>query len=220
MPKTPFDKKQVIADWITHFPYFGKYKPMWLLRRVGPVVFGIHLHQGSNKDKYLAVSHYHPLVMDFPTISLGGYRSVRNSGGAEWSCDMGGHNRSFSDISDSLVRESLYPLDAERISYDGFMDNIFEKYTGNKVYAYAITYSLHALICTGALIGRDTKNLIEKSIQLYQSVDIIPDNFSTIEAWTEDLHKCLKDLPALQAIVDKNIVDLKLTKSLLVILCN
>lgn len=53
--RTPRFKTQCTKDWLTVFPEFGKYKPMWLMRRIGPIVMGIcldHMSIGAYRCRF------------------------------------------------------------------------------------------------------------------------------------------------------------------------
>lgn len=62
--------KRITADWVSVFPDFDVYRPLWLMRRMGPVVQGIILDRTRSGDEYVPTSHVHALTHDFPTISL------------------------------------------------------------------------------------------------------------------------------------------------------
>ena len=68
------EKRQITADWQKLFPEFGPYKPMWLLRRWGPLVAGVHLE--TTTENYRILCHLHNLLRPFPTISLSHYRRI------------------------------------------------------------------------------------------------------------------------------------------------
>jgi hypothetical protein len=63
-------KNQIAQDWLDKFPELGIYKPMWLLRRVGPLLVGICLNRDSGNDAYTPIFHVHNLGKSFPTVSL------------------------------------------------------------------------------------------------------------------------------------------------------
>lgn len=70
------EKRKITADWQALFPEFGPYKPMWLLRRWGPLVAGVHLDCRS--DNYRPLCHLHNLLRPSPVVSLSHYRRVPN----------------------------------------------------------------------------------------------------------------------------------------------
>jgi len=70
MKLTAAVKNQITHDWLSHFPELGIFKPMWLMRRTGPLVVGICLNRDSGNDGYTPIFHVHNLGKPFPTVSL------------------------------------------------------------------------------------------------------------------------------------------------------
>lgn len=70
MKLTSSVKAQITNDWVSLFPSLGVYKPMWLLRRVGPLVAGICLDRDSSNDAYRPTFHVHSLAQPSPTVTL------------------------------------------------------------------------------------------------------------------------------------------------------
>jgi hypothetical protein len=64
------EKTRITNDWLSAFPDYKKYKPMWLIKRNGPFLFGINLELHSGKWDYQPVFHMHNLMVDFPHISI------------------------------------------------------------------------------------------------------------------------------------------------------
>ena len=67
---TPTAKRKITEDWNRRFPEMGFYKPLHLLRRVGPLLIGILLERDSTNDCYLPTFHVHNLGNIFPVITL------------------------------------------------------------------------------------------------------------------------------------------------------
>lgn len=60
----------ITKDWAAAFPSLGRYKPRWLLRRVGPLLQGILLERTGSGDVYVPTFHVHCLATPFPVVSL------------------------------------------------------------------------------------------------------------------------------------------------------
>jgi hypothetical protein len=75
MKLTPALKKTITNDWRALAAQFATYKPMWLARRIGPLVQGICLDRDSSNAAYLPTLHVHCLCCPFP---------VRQGGLARW----------------------------------------------------------------------------------------------------------------------------------------
>jgi hypothetical protein len=63
-------KKEITSDWGKLFPSLGVYKPMWLLKRHGPLLMGIVLDRTRSNEVYLPKFHVHNLLTPSPAILL------------------------------------------------------------------------------------------------------------------------------------------------------
>jgi hypothetical protein len=58
---TPPLKRQITHAWNERFPQMGVFEPMWLMRRIGPVVQGICLNRSSTGTDYIPITHIYDL---------------------------------------------------------------------------------------------------------------------------------------------------------------
>lgn len=73
--------RQVTVDWARVFDGFDIWRPLQLLRRVGPVLQGITLDRSTLGDAYCPTAHVHALTRPFPVVSLTlGQRLASGSG--------------------------------------------------------------------------------------------------------------------------------------------
>lgn len=79
---TTADKRRLTAEWAREFPELAAWRPLRLLRRVGPVVQGLTLDVASGGD-YLPTAHVHALTREFPTISMTLPTVLRTPGGGQ-----------------------------------------------------------------------------------------------------------------------------------------
>jgi hypothetical protein len=63
-------RKSITLDWLSYFPFLGEYKPMQIIRVVGPLAVGLCLNEDSTQSKYLPTFFIHFLFKPFPVISL------------------------------------------------------------------------------------------------------------------------------------------------------
>lgn len=111
MKLSPAIKEQITTDWKAPFPDLGIYKPMWLLRRVGPLVSGICLERDSGNDAYRPTCHVHNLAKESATVSLSladPLRTVKT--GAPETIKAGFHHQWFADAAVRLQRQAQIPL--------------------------------------------------------------------------------------------------------------
>lgn len=61
-------KKKITLDWSRLFPELGTYRPLHLLRRVGPLLQGIALERTSGNDLYRPMAHIHCLAQESTSV--------------------------------------------------------------------------------------------------------------------------------------------------------
>jgi hypothetical protein len=102
---TPAGKKKITADWSAEFPGFGVYKPLYLLRRAGPLLMGIRLQPGSGNEMYRPLFHVHNLARASPNITLSHMRRVANEYvHMEW------HESKYPKMVEAIKRLTYLPL--------------------------------------------------------------------------------------------------------------
>lgn len=104
-------KRQISEDWNRCFPELGVYKPLWLLRRVGPLVCGICLERDSGNDAYRPTFHTHNLSNVSPSVSFtlaDPLRTVKT--GAPETIRAVFHQQRFADAAARLSRQAPIPL--------------------------------------------------------------------------------------------------------------
>jgi hypothetical protein len=63
-------KRRITRDWHTCLAELGEYQPMWLIKRAGCLLVGVHLERDSSNSCYLPTFHTHVLGKKFPAVSL------------------------------------------------------------------------------------------------------------------------------------------------------
>ena len=108
---TSSTKKQITNDWGGMFPDLGIYKPMWLLRRCGPLLTGICLDRGSSGDEYLPKAHIHCLAnaSDGINLSLCQSLSRARTGSDNW-IRVKWHEKYWREAATRMIQQSLLPL--------------------------------------------------------------------------------------------------------------
>jgi hypothetical protein len=64
------EKRNITADWQRAFPALAAYKPMWLLKRHGPLLVGLMLDRDSSNELYIPTFHVHNLLAPSSAIVL------------------------------------------------------------------------------------------------------------------------------------------------------
>lgn len=108
---TVFDagtKRRITRQWSSLFPYLTVWKPMRLVRRIGPVLQGIALERSTSGPYYFATSHLHALTRPFPVVSLSlDHRVLRESGQPE---HIPVTETDVTDVAQRLVEQTAHPL--------------------------------------------------------------------------------------------------------------
>jgi hypothetical protein len=99
------DKKQITKDWLSLFPEFKEYKPMWIIRRNDMFLCGIHLQTHSGNWDYEPIFHIYNLMVDFPVISLGAATYLLNRKGANDRVTLLQHKDDFSSYAERLKQQ-------------------------------------------------------------------------------------------------------------------
>ncbi|MFD9502452.1 hypothetical protein [Streptomyces sp. NPDC060035] len=103
--------KQVTADWARVFDGFDIWRPLRLLRRVGPLVQGITLDRSTSGDAYFPTAHIHALTRPFPAVSLAlGQRLASRSGMPE-AIRFTDHAEDYLDAARRLAGQARLSLD-------------------------------------------------------------------------------------------------------------
>jgi hypothetical protein len=104
-------KRQITEDWHRLFPQMSVYKPMWLARRVGPLVQGVCLDRDSGGSAYFPTTHIHNLCRPFPTISLSlAQRLLNERSGSQERISAQFHEQHYLEAAQRLTKASLLPL--------------------------------------------------------------------------------------------------------------
>ncbi len=104
--------KQVTADWARAFDGFDIWRPLWLLRRVGPLVQGITLDRSTSGDSYFPTAHIHALTRPFPFVSLTLGQRLASSSGMQESIRFADHAEDYLDAARRLAGQARLSLDA------------------------------------------------------------------------------------------------------------
>jgi hypothetical protein len=138
---TPSVRRQITADWLEQFPELGQYKPLHLLRRVGPLLEGIVLERTSGNDAYRPTFHIHSLLRESPVVTMTLAQRLRSdrSGGPDM-VPVLHHERNYIDAARNLARQAPLALSGQlRVSeviesYRRFAGRFGSHYDANDLY--------------------------------------------------------------------------------------
>ncbi|HBA86267.1 MAG TPA: hypothetical protein DCZ95_19465 [Verrucomicrobia bacterium] len=207
--------KKIVNDWHELFPEFGVYEPMWLLRRIGPLVQGICLDRRSDNAGYVPTTHIHNLVRSRDFISLTLDQTLRTKRtGAEDEVRAQLHEDQYIEAASRLALQSLLPLH-DVFTYEQFMDACW-KHTQMK-YATRYPYLLFEdMLLVSSYVGLNTPQLEAMMHQFEQIMSSWPEFILTkiggIRPWVERMNGLLANPSSLRKTVEAETINLKIQK--------
>lgn len=208
--------RRVTKDWAAAFPGFAIWRPLHLLRRIGPVVQGICLDRSTSGDGYLPTVHVHALTREFPVISLTlGQRFERPTGQPE-AVLFTRHEREFQRAVDALRAQSRLSL-----SVPPSLETIVKEYHSSssvrqeKGLPPAVVEMEDSIFVAAAA---DRRDLVEGGLSL--ATDLagkwpkvrLPLAWVSADVWLEGMRNKAGDLEALVETVNSQVVAHKLGK--------
>jgi hypothetical protein len=192
--------------WQESFPRFEIWRPMRLLRRIGPVLQGICLDQVPGRVEYFPTAHVHPLTMDFSAISLSlGHRLSSVSSLAD--------EAAVRDAADRLRARSPLPLDRIPTLDEilaAYRDHLFAEPMSTRGPSHDVEQLLAlARFSSSELVMATQAEFVG---ELSKSWGYRPDG---VHGREECLRRTLAQVPdrmTLQAIVDEQAVRLKVNR--------
>lgn len=213
---TPTMKRRYTADWAALFPDLGVYKPMWLLRRAGPLLQGVLLERNSGGESYLPTFHVHCLARSFPVVSLTlCTRLTSPRTGVEQSIRSFSHDELYREAAERLRSQSLLKLEGPlRLSdvlaaFRSHMRTPTGRYS-----SYALDDMLRLMVICGkkkealSALDRSCDEILSWPSNVTWNEFLAP----SMEAWREDCKKWIANPDILRKIVQEQIETHKVGK--------
>ncbi|MGW6493878.1 hypothetical protein [Nonomuraea angiospora] len=102
--------RKITTDWSRLFPRFTVWKPLRLMRRIGPVLQGITLDRSTSGEAYYPHAHVHALTRDFPVVSLTLTQRLTTAAGVAEGIPAQLHEERFEEAARRLETQSPLPL--------------------------------------------------------------------------------------------------------------
>lgn len=114
-------KKRYTEDWLQAFPEFEVYRPMWLMKRNGPILVGICLERYASNDAYRPIVHVHNLLRSSGFISLSmSFRLFERIGFGTLQLSTRDHEKKLEMATSKVREQARIPLD-EDLSVDALI---------------------------------------------------------------------------------------------------
>jgi hypothetical protein len=204
------DKRQITKDWLSVFPEFKEYKPMWIIRRNGAFLCGIHLQKHSGNWDYEPIFHINNLMIDFPVISFGAATYLLNYKGARDRVTLLQHKEDFNSYTERLIQQ-VSLLQKDIISCDELVSYI--KMTVNNSIGYPaedLRDIVLALFWSGKVEDAEKEIANGKRI-ISQWSESAKQRFNGENGWEQQV-RLLMNMDALKATVEKQTQKFKLEK--------
>lgn len=212
---TPALKRQITHDWRSLFPELAVFRPMWLLRRVGPLVQGIALERSSAGTTYLPIVHMHDLCRPFPNVSLSLSQRLRSRrSGAQESIAVQFHDRLYLEAAQRLAGDSLLPLRGD-VAVEEVVQ-AYERYRnlGELTSGLPVSYfesAIRLLAWTGRT--EDGLRVLAAYVrELRSCANALADAPDDLEAWERSLRDVLVDPASVRRTAAEQAVALKVDR--------
>jgi hypothetical protein len=111
---TPAAQRTITDDWSRSFGGLGIYRPLRLLRRVGPLLEGITLERSSGNVDYLPTFHVHALTRPFDSVMLTLAHPLRTERThALERISVAQHEARYPEAAARLLRQAPLPLSGD-----------------------------------------------------------------------------------------------------------
>ena len=99
------ERRQVTADWAARFPRLSAWKPMWLVRRHGPLIHGLCLDDSRGCGFYIPQVFIHCLAEPAPAVALDGALPVRTRAGHPTRITLADHGARIVEVGGRLAHQ-------------------------------------------------------------------------------------------------------------------
>lgn len=118
---TQKDKCKITSDWKSVYPSYHKYKNLQLVKRYGPLIFGIYLKPVYGEEHYVPVFFINSLLTPMNALSLNVQKSLINTKNVEDSISLIKHNKDFYNLSIKFTQQVLL-LNINNITFSNIQD--------------------------------------------------------------------------------------------------
>ncbi|WP_406224238.1 hypothetical protein [Streptomyces canus] len=208
--------KRVTKDWAALYPGFDVWRPLRLLRRIGPVLQGVTLDRSTSGDAYFPTVHIHALTREFPVISLTLGQRLVTSSGVQEAVTLSRHGEDYSDAARRLAEQARLSLDLPPTIGDVVRElrtfAVSQQAQGGPPAVNEVEDSVLIPAASGSV------DIAVESIQLAQELlgkwpkSRLPIDWTSGDEWLEELSVKAGNVDSLHAVVDGQIAFHKLAK--------
>jgi hypothetical protein len=208
--------RRFTADWAAEFPEFDVWRPLRLLRRVGPVLQGIALERSTSTEGYFVTAHVHSLTRASRLVSLTLSHRLCSETGAQERIQISRQPAEIQSAAIRLREQSVLSLD-RRPSLGGIVRAYIE-------YAKAVQRNgvPNAVVeledCVLIPAVAEMPDVMVEGIRLARELadgwdgSRAPSGLPDTRSWLNDLERRGSDIATLRAVVESQIAKHKLAK--------
>ena len=206
-------KRKIISDWANEFRTLSPWTFRWLVRRHGPMLYGICLDGASRPNAYVPTVFVHCLAAPFPCVSLNGRAPVPDRGGSARQITWTMHAESVGAMAE-LLRLRHPPLQDGELSLDRLAQHVaaYLREDFGRVNPF-VRGPYEALALAAAAVGEAAlaRQVIHRAVERMQSWPATAFNIGGDPAqWSQSLLDQVADPAALHKVVASEVEKLGL----------
>ncbi|MDX3311229.1 hypothetical protein P1S61_19595 [Streptomyces sp. ME08-AFT2] len=208
--------KRVTKDWAALYPGFDVWRPMRLLRRIGPVLQGVTLDRSTSGDAYFPTAHIHALTREFPVISLTLGQRLVTSSGVQEAVTFSRHAEDYSGAAGRLAEQARLSLDLPPTVEDVVRElraiAVSQQAQGGPPAVNEVEDSVLIPAASGSVdISRESIQLARELLKKWPK-SRLPINWTSADEWLEGVSEKAGNVDSLHEIIDGQIAFHKLSK--------
>lgn len=222
---TPSAKRLITEDWRRRFPTLSVYKPMSLLRRVGPLLVGICLNRDSGNDNYKPLSYVDCLCSpsfkddkyverDFISLMLSHQplKPMHNGMNRLLYVRLSSHEEAWEEQASLLEQQAYVPIEGP-ISINHVLEGYRRYLASPSALLSPYCYLDMVLLLAWAWRPVDASCMIDEACREMKSwPSSILRDYGGLDRWREITAEIAADPAALHAVVDRKVLALGLDR--------
>lgn len=212
---TPAIKRQITRDWASALPTLTVWKPMWLVRRHGPMLYGLCLDGAAQPDAYIPTVFTHCLANPFPAISFIGNAPVPDRAGTSTKVRWMLHAEKFGPMA-QLLAQRHPPLQSGALGLNDLLKHYREYLRGDygRNNQWMVGH-FTAMAFSAALLGQQdvAQRVLDRAAALTRSwPPSVRTALGTVAEWEQTLRVEMKNPTTLAANVAAEVIKHKVDK--------
>lgn len=205
--------KRVTADWARMFPELAVWRPLVLLRRVGPLLQGVAFERSMTSERYVPSTNVQLLAFPFGLAISGLHTRLGTCNGSNHWLEVSEHESVYREAAEHLREQSPLPFD-EGFTLSAVLRAFRDRASSlqHPGGAHGVQ-ELEVLALLPGLYGR--ADLVDEGVTLAEKLSSAwpeqwYERWGKPADWVHDLARRAADRAELQRIVDSEVVTIGL----------